>query len=86
MIPPTGPLKLELDLERYETLAAERGWTTHEEHARGLQLSMATVSRLRAGIQPPGSKVVSEILRAFPGETFDSLFTIVKDDRVLRSA
>lgn len=76
-IPPTGQLTLALDRDRYETLAASRGWTTNDEHARGLQLSIATVSRMRAGIQTPGASLIAALLRAFPDEGFADLFEIV---------
>ncbi|MCW2918559.1 MAG: hypothetical protein JWN52_6627 [Actinomycetia bacterium] len=76
-IPETGPLTLRLNTARYRALAAERGWKTVEEQARGLQLSMATASRIRAGLQTPGTSLICALRRAFPDEQFEDLFEVV---------
>lgn len=76
-IPPTGQVTVALNLKRYETLATQRGWTTNGEHARALQVGEATISRMRTGLWPPGSRLIAALRRAFPDEPFDDLFTIV---------
>ncbi len=76
-IPSTGPLTLRLDTDRYRTLATERGWTTIEDQARGLQLSIATVSRMLSGLQTPGASLIGALLRAFPDQEFPDLFEVV---------
>lgn len=78
----SAPLKL--NLERYRQLTASRGWFTVEEQAKGLKLSQATASRLRAGIQTPGAVVVAALLREFPDEKLSDLFVV--DDHARRTA
>lgn len=78
----TGPASFYLNRKRYETLAAEHGWTTNEQHALATGLSMGTISRIRQGRQEAAtSRIMASLLMAFPEiETlpeFLALFEVV---------
>lgn len=74
---PRGPRTLRLRVDCYKALVQDRGWTTLDEQAKGLELGVATVSRLRSNSQGLGSDTIAALLHAFGVQTFPDLFEIV---------
>lgn len=80
------PWTVDLNRERYRQLVTAEGWKTQPEQAEALGLPQATISRIVECDGRPSPKTIAALLRAFPGETFDSLFEIVEDIPLRRVA
>ena len=82
-IPETGAVTLRLNVQRYEEHVHARGWFTTEQQARGLQLGMGTISRIR-NKQQRGARLVASLRRAFPEVNIWEFFDVVSVEELAR--
>jgi len=55
-------------------------YTNLSELAKAMEISVATVSRVRQGIRPVNQKFIIGAIKAFPEYKLDDLFSVVRED------
>jgi transcriptional regulator with XRE-family HTH domain len=52
-----------LNLERFDALTAERGWTNDQQRAANIGVSHTTLGRIRRGLIRPGARFIAQATR-----------------------
>jgi len=62
-----------LNLQRFDALTAERGWTNDLQRATGIGVSHTTLGRIRRGVIKPGTRFIARATAAL-GVPVEQLF------------